>query len=351
MISIQGKWFDGQTSAQIDAVLSVYDSGAWHVVRADNGEMMRRQSKFSPKISPRLANTPRYITFSQGESFETVDNQGVDHILAQLGKKGGLSWVHLLESKMRYIIPVVAIFILLAIAAVKYGVPAAAKTIAAHLPPAVFQKAGEQTLRTLDRIIFKPSELDSDIEQRLRNHLQAILDDHRGQKIELLFRKGGAIGPNAFALPGGQIVFTDEMIEISESDDEILAVLAHEIGHVVHQHGMRRLVQDSLLSFAVLALTGDASGVSELFLGLPVVMTELAYSRDFEREADQFAINYLNRRNKPLHPFADILTRISKIEKEKAKNTKGDSKWTGYLSTHPSTRERIESFDGSHKAP
>lgn len=347
MIVIYGKWFDGRTSAQIDAVLKVYRNGACHLEQAQNGDLLLKQSSFTPKVSQRLANTPRYLTFPQGGVFETGDNDGVDKILAMLHKGRWSSWVHALESKMRYIIPSVVLCIVLAFCAAKFGVPAAAKLISAHLPESVYQKAGEQTLNILDKLIFKPSELDAELEQRIRNHLQRAIDDHPAQRIEVIFRKGGAIGPNAFALPDGHIIFTDEMIKIAKHDDEILSVLAHEIGHVVHRHGMRRVVQNSLLSFAILALTGDASGVSELFLGLPAVLTELAYSRKFEREADQFALNYLKSRSIPVHHFADLLTRISNIDQ--SRQEQNGKKWSNYLTTHPPTQERVKAFTGERQ--
>jgi Zn-dependent protease with chaperone function len=349
MITISGKWFDGRTSAQIDAVLKVYGNGACHLEKAQSGDLLLKQSGFLPKVSQRLANTPRYLTFSQGGVFETGDNDGIDKILAMLNKGHWNSWVHVLESKMRYIIPAVALCILLAVCAVKFGVPATAKLISAHLPEVVYQKAGEQTLNILDKLIFEPSELDEELEQRIRYHLQSTIDDHPAQRITVLFRKGGRIGPNAFALPDGQIIFTDEMIKIAEHDDEIVSVLAHEIGHVVHRRGMRRVVQDSLLSFAILSLTGDASGVSELFLGLPAVLTELAYSRAFEREADQFALDYLKSRSIPVHYFADILTRISKIDNDTSQKEQSGKKWSNYLATHPPTQERVKAFSGERQ--
>ena len=342
MIAIYGKWFDGRTSAQIDALLKVYGNGACHLEQAPNGDLLLKQSRFTPKVSQRLANTPRYLTFPQGGVFETGDNDGVDKIAAMLHKRHWMSWVHVLESKIRYIIPSVALCLVLAFCAAKFGVPAAAKLISAHLPEYVYQKAGEQTLNILDKLIFKPSELDAELERRIRRHLQRAIDDHPAQRIEVVFRQGGRIGPNAFALPDGRIIFTDEMIEVAKHDDEIVSVLAHEIGHVVHRHGMRRVVQDSLLSFAILALTGDASGVSELFLGLPAVLTELAYSRAFEREADRFALDYMKSRSIPAHRFADILTRIS--TSEPSQQEQDGKKWSNYLATHPSTQERIKAF-------
>jgi Zn-dependent protease with chaperone function len=59
--------------------------------------------------------------------------------------------------------------------------------------------------------------------------------------MQLLFRDGGSVGANAFALPGGTVIATDQFIQLSENDDEIIAVLAHEIGHVRHQHSLRQI--------------------------------------------------------------------------------------------------------------
>ena len=124
-------------------------------------------------------------------------------------------------------------------------------------------------------------------------HFHPLLTAHTDYPLQVMFRKGGALGPNAFALPDGTIVFTDEMVRLAEHDDELSAVLAHEIGHVVRRHGMRTIIQDSLLGFLILAITGDITGSSELFIGLPVLLTEMAYSREFEREADQYALAYM----------------------------------------------------------
>jgi len=99
-----------------------------------------------------------------------------------------------------------------------------------------------------------------------------------------------------------------------------------------------------MLSFSILALTGDASGVSELFLGLPVVLTELAYSRAFEREADRYALDYLLAHGAPPERFADLLSRIDQQHKAQASKAGDGEGWTGYLATHPPTPERVKLF-------
>lgn len=349
MITIQGKWFDGRSSAQTDVVLKVHTRGDWQLMRSDGEEIIIHHSDFKPKISARLGNTPRYIKFAGdgGDgSFETLDNDGVDAVLAMLKRSHWSLWVHLLESRIRYVLMALVLISALAFWGVKYGVPVAAEVIADRLPEAVYAKAGEEALTVFDKFIFKPSELTAEREQQMRRHLQPVLDDHPDLKLKIEFRKSEHIGPNAFALPCGYIIFTDEIVAIAEDDDEILAVLTHEIGHVVHRHGMRRLIQDSLLSFILMAITGDASGVSEIFLGLPVVLTELAYSREFEREADRYALNYMQGNNIAPSRFADLLRhiKISDKERDKMKNKDDSPDWTSYLSTHPDTDKRIKLF-------
>ncbi len=349
MIKIQGKWFDGRSSVQTDVVLKVHRSGAWQLVRTDSDEIVIHHSDFKPEISARLGNTPRYIKFLGDDSFETLDNDGVDAVLAMLKRGHWSLWLHLLESRMRYVLIALMLVSAFAFWGARYGVPAAADIIAARLPEAIHAKAGEQVLAVFDKVIFKPSELTPEREQKLRSHLQPVLNAHPGLKLKIEFRKGGRLGPNAFALPSGHIIFTDEIVAIAEDDDEILAVLAHEIGHVVHRHSMRRLIQDSLLSFAFAAVTGDTSGVSEIFLGLPVVLTELAYSREFEKEADRYALDYLQDNHIAPSRFADLLGRISTIDEEldKKKNKDDSEGWTSYLSTHPDTDKRIKLFSGT----
>jgi predicted Zn-dependent protease len=195
----------------------------------------------------------------------------------------------------------------------------------------------------MDRSLLRPTELDEATRARLVDHFQPVMEDHAGYELKIVFRKGGRLGPNAFALPDGTIIFTDEMVRLAEDDNELVGVLAHEIGHVVHRHAMRTIVQDSLLGFVLLAITGDVSGSSELFLGLPVLLTELAYSRQFEREADRYALNYLRSQGISTVHFARLLRRMD--QKIAAKSKASGEKWWSYLSTHPVTEERLKDFE------
>ncbi len=154
MISIKGKWYDGRTSATEDVVCIVYDNGALRIERMSDGGLILTRSRFDIEISPRLANTQRYLHFPQGEKFETADNDTVDRIETQFTKPSWLKIVYRLESHWRYVLPALALLIFILWGGMSYGVPWAAKTIAYRLPPSMLSFAGNQTLDILDRSVF-----------------------------------------------------------------------------------------------------------------------------------------------------------------------------------------------------
>ncbi|WDP89836.1 MAG: M48 family metallopeptidase [Desulfobacter sp.] len=346
MISIKGRYYDGKTSRTVEAALTISADGRRCAVLTPDGTKMETENFSRINISPRLAHTPRYLYFPGGAKFETHDNEGVDGIMAEAGRGSWTDMVHFLESRMPYVLAALAVLLVFIWGTVRYGVPAASNAIAHCLPASTLSYAGVRTLDFLDKSVFKPSTLDEETKDRILNHFQPVLDAHMDQGIKIIFRQGGRIGPNAFALPDGTVIFTDEMVETAQHDDELLAVLLHETGHIIHRHGLRTVIQDSLLGFALLAFTGDVSGSAELFMGLPLFLTQMAYSRGFELEADQYALNGLRRSDIPLHRFADLMDRIEKKMRQKRNTAGNGKKWTSYLSTHPRMAERLKPFRG-----
>lgn len=343
MIRLDGKWYDGKSSAQTDACCRIYDSGAVRVENKQTAALITSGSHADIRLSLRLADTPRYLYFPGGEKFETGDNDAADQIARRFRRPSMLRLVDRLERRWSYVLPALFVLILFLWATMRFGAPIAARKIAFLLPPAVMDMAGEQTAAVLDKSLFRPSELEKPVRTRLQRHFKPVIHDHLDFPLKIVFRKGGRIGPNAFALPNGTVIFTDEMVQLAAHDDELKTILLHEIGHVVHRHGMRSVIQDSLLGFVLLAITGDVSGSSELFLGLPVMLTELAYSRAFEHEADRYAIDYMRSHDiDPAH-FARLMRRI---EKKMAGPTGGrPHRPSSFLSTHPETARRLKRFE------
>jgi Zn-dependent protease with chaperone function len=346
--AIQGELYDGKTSAHTPAQLTAFPGGLlqlrWGEGHADYG-------LDSVEVSSRLGNTPRYLKLPDGRKFETRDNDAVDALLREHSKSelhGWQAFLHKLESRMHYVLLALIVVLAFGWGMLKYGLPAAAEGIAYALPQDIMQRATDTTLQVLDSRYLEPSELDAATQQRLRSRFEEMTTHvEQGFDYELLFRKGGKmLGANAFALPSGTIVVTDELVAIANNDDEVVAVLAHELGHVVRRHSLRQVLQNSALSLAIIYTTGDASS---LIAALPVLFVQLGYSRKFENEADQFAYNYLQAQQIPLVSFANILEGLEAAHTRRSEKEKGEEKSSTeevfeYLSTHPPTPERVKRF-------
>ena len=155
---------------------------------------------------------------------------------------------------------------------------------------------------------------------------------------------------NAFALPGGYIVIHSGLVLEAESAEELLGVLAHEIAHVIEQHGLRKMIT-SVGTFAmVAALFGDINGVSGTIAAAAPLLINQSYSRDFEREADSVGHNLLVNANIDPRGLASFFEKIRAREKlvfngvEDENNRDAVINSTALLRSHPATGERIKNL-------
>jgi|TARA_Y100000310_G_C20688861_1_gene820904 Zn-dependent protease with chaperone function len=331
MIVVDGVFFDGRTAASQQADIELDPSGSI-VVRTENQNLEYDISEV--RISSRLANTPRSFYFPDGAKCDSQENDRIDDFLASIGG-GEKSWVYLLESRWRYV-AVITILTPLAIGLlVTFGIPVLAERAAMAIPASMDGPLSEQVLTSMDSTVFEPSTVSAERRDQMNGYLQEVIDDVEGDhSYRLEFRHSEAIGANAFALPSGIIVFTDSILEVADDDRELIAVLAHEVGHVVHRHTLRQVIQGSTVTLLIATLTGDLVSVSALAATLPVVMVEAKYSREFETEADRFALQYLSKRGISPDYFAAILMRLE----DRQERVKGA---TGFLDSHPASSERV----------
>lgn len=293
-------------------------------------------------VSTQLGQTARNLLLPNGAKCETFAHKEVNRLQKSNDRSRSGRWLHTLESRWHYVLVASIVVVAFTFGMVTYGIPYIAKQVAFALPANVDEKLSEGTLSFFDKHILDPSELDAKHRLRLQEKFSTMVkhadDEHNYQ---LLFRRG--VGPNAFALPSGHIVMTDELVELADHDEEVLAVLAHEIGHVVHKHGLRSALQSSAVALLLTAITGDISAASGFAAALPVILLETSFSRKFEHEADQFAFDYMQEYNIDTAHFASILHKITGDDGDEEK-----SAFT-YLSTHPITAERTRRFTDSSK--
>ena len=342
MIILEGHYFDGVTSKKRRASLAIHDDGEVRLT-VDRGVRAFRFRDL--EIAPRLGNMPRSLVFPDGGKFETGENDRVDAALTRLGGASGSRLLRLLETRLPFILAAVAIVVAAVWAFVQYGIPAAARAAAFAVPAATNATLGRGALEILDRAHLEPSALDEATRARIRDLFAGVIrDGPEGYAPRLVFRRGRTLGPNALALPSGTVILTDELVDLTEHSGELVAVLAHEVGHLVERHALRQAIQDSIVVLLVVALTGDVSSTSTLVAAVPTLLVEAQFSRAFELEADAYALAYLQRAGiDPAH-FANLMRRMGD-------SASGGASITSFFSTHPASEERISRFTKGAQRP
>jgi Zn-dependent protease with chaperone function len=283
-------------------------------------------------LSDRLGSVPRKFTFEDGGVFEAPADADVDGLMASHGSF--FSVLSRLEANGKFIaVAVVATFVLL-FGIYRYGLPLAASAAANATPTAIVDLMDAGTLQTVDQTFFSPSTLDADRKAQITAMFDELarISGQKDPDLELHFRDGGALEANAFALPGGTIVITDQLINLAENDDEIAGVLAHEIGHVQNRHGLQQIYRLLGITFMIGLIGGDSSQIVDDVIGQAAALQTFAYTREFETDADNRSVEIMVEAGRNPIAFVDLLDRITKDSPS--------AKKTGWMSTHPGTEDR-----------
>lgn len=319
-------YFDGRSSRLHRVTLQVVDGVA--VVRGD----AERDSPLGElRVSERSVRALRKITFADGAYLEVRDRDGLAALLHRTGHAD--SWVVRLQQSWRgALLAAVGTLAALGFGYV-YALPAVADLLARAMPASMERQLGQGVLAVMDRRLFEPSAFSeqrmAELSERFR---QLQPPDGGAPPWRLVFRKS-RIGPNAFALPSGDIVLTDEMVRLLDDDEAVMGVLAHELGHLHQHHITRRIIQGAVVTASAAMLFGD---VSSLLTTAPAALVDMKYSRDAERDADDYAIAMLRHNGVPLEHLVKVFERLHEFER------KHQVEMADYLSSHPAGAERIE---------
>ena len=349
-MSFQANYFDGLSARHKQVTVRVA-AHAKHIVFDVDGETLTFNLS-DLEVQSKLGSAKRLIDLPNGGRLEAVDISALE---AAMPSKTSTFWrnLHYLENHLGWVLVSLVATVFAGWLFLQFGVPKMAEYVAKATPPSMETKLGEQALAGLDSQYgyFSPSKTApiriASIVAALKK-LCVSMQDCPDYRLE--FRAGGMIGANAFALPGGVMVLTDEMVTLSKNDTEIIAVLAHELGHVKQRHAFRQSLQGVLSGLILAAVTGDVSSVAS---GLPAALMQMRYSREHELEADDFALNALQKACLPPRAFADILQRLQDqafgdlSQDKSSKKTQPQKHSDGVpemLSTHPDTLARVKPF-------
>jgi Zn-dependent protease with chaperone function len=337
--SLAARYLDGTTSRERPVRVRFAPGGRLHLEGAGPD---RSYDLSDLAVRPRMGDTPRAIDLPGGARLEIDDNDAVDAALADRGQGRWHRLVHALERRRSWVTVAVALTFLAGFLVVGRGVPWLADHAARAIPTGVDARISAQTLEAMDRTAFQPSALPAET----RRHVTGLFDrvvppDDPDHAYRLAFRAAPGIGANAFALPSGTVVITDDLVNLAQDDGELLGVLAHEVGHVVNRHALRQVLADSAATLLIASVTGDIVSTSTLAAGLPVALLQAHHSRAFETEADTYALAWMRAHGVAPRHFADLLGRLEAA---------GDGAVPAYLSSHPATQARIARFTGSPDA-
>ena len=331
MNALGGTYFDGRTSRAYAVEFSADTQTGSARVAGDGIE--RAEGLDNLSITPRLARIPRTILFGDGARLLIDDSMQFDSVFAQRNRLE--SFVDRAERHALAVALALLLCLTSMVGGFLWGLPRLADRIAAHVSGSAATAIGEQVLRSLDVWAVRPSYLSAARRDKLTEvFTQVVQSLHSPTVYYVEFRDAPSIGPNAFALPGGTIVVTDQLINLLDDDREFIAVIAHELGHETYNHALRQMFRSSAVAVAFALFGSDVNAASGLVIGLPTFLLNGSYSREFEQEADDFAFATMAANHVPPHWFGEVL-------RELQAHSKGDD-LPAYFSSHPPTTERIE---------
>jgi Zn-dependent protease with chaperone function len=309
-LEVQAQYFDGRSARAHAVTLTL--NGSMLSLR---GEAVQRDEDIAAlRVSEPMGRAPRLVSFPDGAHCEVRDHAGMERLLHATRFED--SWVVRLQHRWRWAAAAVVVAVATVVAGYHWGLPALSEFIAFQLPEKVLAQLGSGSLNMLDRMFFAPTKLPQARQQALRDAFGRLLaPDGTQPRYTLHFRDGGAVGANAMALPDGTIVVTDQLVALAAHDEEIIAVLAHELGHINRRHGLRMLIQGSIVAFVVSWYIGDVSSVAA---GAPTLLLQARYSRDHEREADNYGADMLKANGISPRRLADMLAKLEASHRAKA---------------------------------
>lgn len=179
--------------------------------------------------------------------------------------------------------------------------------------------------------------------KRLRRLTEGLKD---ADGIPLNFKVYDVIDVNAFACPDGSVRVFSSLMDIM-SDEELLGVIGHEVGHVAHKDskkGFRTALLTSALKDGISSQGGKAAALTDSQLGdLSEALVNATYSQKQERDADDYGYEFLKNAGKNPWAMALSFRKLKQLQEEAG--AQKSSKLNQLFSTHPDLDARIQRME------
>jgi len=351
---ILGHWHDNGSAARVVASFSIEGIDGYSV-ETEDGNVLSGEIE-SLEISERLGDVERKIRLKDGSVFTTIENDAIDEMFPKKSKIN--RFIHYLETHMLWIVVAFIVTVFAGFSFFKWGIPWASVKIAHSLPQRTNELISTSTMEFLDKYMFNESNLSKERQEEITNHFKSKLAPlSLGENSEIHYvihfrswEMGEQKIPNALALPSGDIILTDKFVELSSNLDEIDSVLLHEMGHVVHRHGLEMVIEGTFMTVAVMLISGDEAGVlGDMGVGVGSALLSSKYARKHESEADLYAFKHMLKAEIDPKSFSNIMNKmVAYMEEHKVDEGDNNSSLKrdemeilDYFASHPSTQERV----------
>ena len=329
----QGYYLDGRNATRYPVTIQLTTT-ALHILKADGNTI---HWPYSEITQTQGAYEGEQIRLEYGAPLPQTVIVDESAFLTAMQRAAVSSVTHLHNPQQRSLrvqLTILAAMALLGVTAGFYvwGIPGLAKFLAPHIPVSWEEQLGTSVLEQLappaNRCVDQ-NRLHA-LESIVTRLSRAMPDSPYHIRLTVVDRPV----INAFALPGGQVVVFRGLLEATETPEQLAGVLAHELHHIYKQHSTRAILEQASTSLLIAAVSGDFTGALAYGIEGARVLGILRYSRLHEDEADREGLLLLQTIG--IDP-AEMIAFYRIMEAQHPH----DSVAPSYLSTHPSTDDRI----------
>lgn len=332
IVEASGRWFDGRYNIPLP-VHARLARGRLELRReAGDAEPMRQYAAGALDAGEAWRHSPTPVQLPDGGTLWVEAGSALSEAL------GAKSLPTRLIGSWRAVLACLVALIALIVWFDRQGAGLASGVVLPLVPKRIDLSIGNVIEQKVWKEWLAESRIDEERQERLEERFEEMVKQSFPDQAQTLTLKFGRTpkgdgGINAFALPNGTIVLLDGLTRML-SDDEVIAVLAHEAGHVRHRHGMRGLLQGAGLVAVSGVVLGDYSSAVATMVG---TVQTLRYARNAERQSDAEAQRVLREQKLPPDTLVQVWKKLAASQPAAA------SEWPAWLSTHPDAQERIES--------
>ena len=329
MLRTECVFFDGNSSRKKNTELIFSDRQFSFRVISDNEVINYKYNYDQIKIEyfPKLLQI-RSVQ-NPNQFLQVTDEVFIREFQDTLKKQGRLHWYqHIMNLSSKSYIAITVALIGMIVGIYAYGIPWVAASAVYLLPTQFDQEIGDAYI---DKFIdfYDVDENKSELVTEFWN----ATNHNEFDKINILVLDSDMA--NAFALPNGTVVIYSGLIDYVRTPSELAGVIAHEAAHIKMRHSLKKICRDLSAYIVISVIFNDVNGIMAIIGNNIDNLNSLSYSREYEREADKLAVNYLQNNRLQAYELGRFLKRISQSSMINIPEI---------LSTHPDMNDRVNTI-------